>query len=55
MVQKLAKTLRDADFKVTASAVRQGDGLLVVDVTAKEDAPIYGCAIDIGTTTVTAS
>ena len=53
VVQKLAKTLRDADFKVTASAVRQGDGLLVVDVTAKEDAPIYGCAIDIGTTTVT--
>ena len=53
MVHKLAKTLRDADFKVTASAVRQGDGLLVVDVTAKEDAPIYGCAIDIGTTTVT--
>ena len=53
VVHKLAKTLRDADFKVTASAVRQGDGLLVVDVTAKEDAPIYGCAIDIGTTTVT--
>ena len=53
VVHKLAKTLRDADFKVTASAVRQGNGLLVVDVTAKEDAPIYGCAIDIGTTTVT--
>ena len=53
VVKKLAKTIREANFQVTVSAVRQGEGLLVVDVTEKADAPIYGCAIDIGTTTVT--
>ncbi|MFR7742661.1 MAG: hypothetical protein ACLU3I_04715 [Acutalibacteraceae bacterium] len=27
--------------------------LTIMDVSEKEDAPLYGCAIDIGTTTVT--
>ena len=53
VVRKLAKTLRDGDFKVMFAGVRKGDTVTVIDVTTKNDAPFYGCAIDIGTTTVT--
>ena len=53
VVRKLAKTLREGNFKVTFSGVRSGDTLTVIDVTEKRSAPYYGCAIDIGTTTVT--
>ena len=53
VVHKLAKTLRDGDFKVMFAGVRKGDTVTVIDVTTKNDAPFYGCAIDIGTTTVT--
>ena len=35
------------------AGVRKGDTVTVIDVTTKNDAPFYGCAIDIGTTTVT--
>ena len=52
-VKKLAKTLRDANFKVLVSGTLTDGVLTVMDVSEKPDAPLYGCAIDIGTTTVT--
>ncbi len=52
VVKKLAHTLREAAFKVWAAGTLDGGVLTVLDVTADEQ-PMYGCAIDIGTTTVT--
>ena len=52
-VKKLAKTLRDANFKVQIAGTLDMGVLTVMDVTGKLDAPMIGCAIDIGTTTVT--
>ena len=52
VVKKLAHTLREAAFKVWAAGTLDGGVLTVLDVTADEQA-LYGCAIDIGTTTVT--
>ena len=52
-VKKLAKTLRDANFKVLVSGTLTDGVLTVMDVSEKPDATLYGCAIDIGTTTVT--
>ena len=52
-VKKLAKTLREANFK---GADRRYADRWRADHHGrirKEDAPLYGCAIDIGTTTVT--
>lgn len=54
-VQKLARTLRESAFCVKVAAERTGESLLVYDVLPKSDeAPLCGCAIDIGTTTVSA-
>ena len=52
-VKKLAKTLREANFKVQIAGTLDMGVLTVMDVTGKLDAPMIGCAIDIGTTTVT--
>ena len=52
-VKKLAKTLRDANFKLLVSGTLTDGVLTVMDVSEQPDAPLYGCAIDIGTTTVT--
>ena len=52
-VKKLAKTLREANFKVEIAGTLTDGVLTIMDVSEKEDAPLYGCAIDIGTTTVT--
>ena len=52
-VKKLAKTLREANFKVQIAGTLDMGVLTVMDVTGKQDAPMIGCAIDIGTTTVT--
>ena len=52
-VKKLAKTLREANFKVQIAGTLTDGVLTIMDVSEKEDAPLYGCAIDIGTTTVT--
>ena len=51
-VKKLAHTLREGNFHVFAAGLVENDVLTVLDVTADEQ-PMYGCAIDIGTTTVT--
>ena len=53
VVRKLAKTLREANFKVQVSGTLENGVLTIMDITEKTDAPLYGCAIDIGTTTVT--
>ena len=50
---KLAHTLRLYRFKVCVKGELQGDTFLCMEVCDPADAAIVGCAIDIGTTTVT--
>ena len=50
---KLASTLRAHDFHVCVKGRRDGDKFLCMEICAPEDTTIAGCAIDIGTTTVT--
>ena len=50
---KLASTLRENGFTVCVKGELQGDTFLCMEVCPAEDTAIVGCAIDIGTTTVT--
>ncbi len=50
---KLASTLRQENFRVCVKGLLQGDVFQCMEITAYEDTVIAGCAIDIGTTTVT--
>ena len=50
---KLAQTLRLNRFKVCVKGELQGDTFLCMEVCDPVDTAIVGCAIDIGTTTVT--
>ena len=50
---KLAQTLRLNHFKVCVKGELQGDTFLCMEVCDPADTTIVGCAIDIGTTTVT--
>jgi len=50
---KLAHTLRLFHFKVCVKGELQGDTFLCMDICDPADTAIVGCAIDIGTTTVT--
>ena len=50
---KLASTLREHDFSVCVKGQLQGDTFLCMELCPPEDTAIAGCAIDIGTTTVT--
>ena len=50
---KLASTLREHDFSVCVKGELQGDTFLCMELCPPEDTAIVGCAIDIGTTTVT--
>ena len=50
---KLASTLRDNHFHVCVKGQLDGDTFHCMDICAPEDNKIAGCAIDIGTTTVT--
>ena len=50
---KLAHTLRVNHFKVCVKGELQGDTFLCMEVCDPADTAIVGCAIDIGTTTVT--
>ena len=50
---KLAQTLRLNHFKVCVKGELQGDTFLCMEVCDPADTAIVGCAIDIGTTTVT--
>ena len=50
---KLASTLRLHRFKVCVKGELQGDTFLCMEICDPADTAIVGCAIDIGTTTVT--
>ena len=50
---KLASTLRENNFHVCVKGRHDGDTFHCMEVCAPEDTAIVGCAIDIGTTTVT--
>ena len=50
---KLASTLREHNFRVCVKGELQNDTFLCMEISAPEDTVIVGCAIDIGTTTVT--
>ena len=49
---KLASTLREQNFHVTVKGELLGDTFNCMEITAAEDKALVGCAIDIGTTTV---
>ena len=50
---KLASTLREHDFHVCVKGRHDGDKFWCMEICDPEDTTIAGCAIDIGTTTVT--
>ena len=50
---KLASALRENNFRVCVKGELQGDTFLCMELSGPEDTAIVGCAIDIGTTTVT--
>ena len=50
---KLASTLREHNWNVCVKGEVQGDTFLCMEISGPEDTAIVGCAIDIGTTTVT--
>jgi len=50
---KLASTLRENNFRVCVKGQVQADAFLCMEISKPEDTAIVGCAIDIGTTTVT--
>ena len=49
---KLASTLREENFHVVVKGELVGDTFNCMEITGAEDKAIVGCAIDIGTTTV---
>ena len=53
VMKKLASTLRENNFTVCVKGEKKGETFLCMDVCAPADTAIVGCAIDIGTTTVT--
>ena len=50
---KLASTLREHNFNVTVKGELAGGAFRCMEICGAEDTAIVGCAIDIGTTTVT--
>ena len=50
---KLAHTLREHDFHVCVKGRWDGDTFYCMEICGPEDTAVVGCAIDIGTTTVT--
>ena len=50
---KLAHTLREHNWSVCVKGELRGDTFLCMEISSPEDTAIVGCAIDIGTTTVT--
>ena len=50
---KLATALRQNNWTVAVKGELQGDTFLCMEICSPEDTAIVGCAIDIGTTTVT--
>lgn len=55
VLRTLARTVREADWRITAVVDKSGDHPRLVDVLAGDQTQsLYGAAVDIGTTTVTA-
>ena len=52
VMTKLAATLREHDFSVTVKGLLDSNTFVCMEICAPEDTVIAGCAIDIGTTTV---
>ena len=50
---KLASTLRENDFRVCVKGKLDGNVFTCMEISAYDDTVLAGCAIDIGTTTVT--
>ena len=53
VMSKLASTLREHQFHVVVKGQHKGDVFECMDICAPDDKLMVGCAIDIGTTTVT--
>ncbi len=53
VMEKLASTLRREQFHVRVKGEKQGNTFRCMEITGAQDSVIAGCAIDIGTTTVT--
>ncbi len=53
VMSKLASTLREYNFNVCVKGELQGDTFVCMEICDPTDTAIVGCAIDIGTTTVT--
>ena len=53
VMAKLASTLREHRFQVCVKGEVRGDTFQCMEICGPEDTAIVGCAIDIGTTTVT--
>ena len=53
VMKKLASTLREHQFHVCVKGRHEGDIFRCMDICGPEDTAVVGCAIDIGTTTVT--
>ena len=53
VMSKLAATLREHNFHVVVKGQHKDDVFECMDICAPEDKQMVGCAIDIGTTTVT--
>ena len=49
---KLASTLREHNFNVVVKGEHRGDRFQCMEICGPEDTAVVGCAIDIGTTTV---
>ena len=49
---KLASTLRENDWQVCVKGEKKGSTFICMDICPVDDTQIVGCAIDIGTTTV---
>ena len=50
---RLAHVLRENDFSVCVKGVQEGDAFRCMEICEPQDTRMVGCAIDIGTTTVT--
>ena len=53
VMARLAHVLRENDFKVCVKGEMKGNTFRCMEICGPEDTAIVGCAIDIGTTTVT--
>ena len=53
VMKRLASTLRENNFHICVKGIHDGDTFCCMHICAPEDTALVGCAIDIGTTTVT--